>query len=50
MSYPVPPMPIVQVILGLRSLIVKAVVFFIMAALLAWALGGTLFPRPEVVD
>ena len=43
-------MPIVQVILGLRSLIVKAVVFFIMAALLAWALGGTLFPRPEVVD
>ena len=43
-------MAIVQVILGLRSLIVKAVVFFIMAALLAWALGGTLFPRPEVVD
>lgn len=43
-------MAIVQVILGLRSLIVKSVVFFVMAALLAWALGGTLFPRPEVVD
>ncbi|MCH2144240.1 MAG: hypothetical protein MK082_03725 [Phycisphaerales bacterium] len=43
-------MAIVQVILGLRSLIVKSAIFFIMAALLAWALGGTLFPRPEVVD
>ena len=43
-------MAVVQVILGLRSLLVKCVVFFIMAALLAWALGGTLFPRPEVVD
>lgn len=36
-----------QVALGLRSLVVKALVFFLMAALLVWALGGTLFPRPE---
>jgi hypothetical protein len=43
-------MAVAQVFLGLRSLLVKCVVFFIMAALLAWALGGTLFPRPEVVD
>lgn len=43
-------MAVVQVILGLRSLLVKTAVFFVMAALLAWALGGTLFPRPEVVD
>jgi len=35
-----------QVALGLRSLVVRIVVFFIMAALLAWALGGTLWPRP----
>ena len=36
-----------QFALGLRSLLVKAAVFVVMAALLAWALGGTLFPRPE---
>ncbi|MDG2477987.1 MAG: hypothetical protein P8M32_08850 [Phycisphaerales bacterium] len=35
-----------QVALGLRSLGVRIVVFFIMAALLAWALGGTLWPWP----
>lgn len=35
-----------QVALGLRSLVVRIVVFVIMAALLAWALGGTLWPRP----
>lgn len=43
-------MAVVQIILGLRSLLIKSAVFFVMAALLAWALGGTLFPRPEVVD
>ena len=43
-------MAVAQVMLGLRSLLVKVAVFFVMAALLAWALGGTLFPRPEVVD
>ncbi len=35
-----------QVALGLRSLIIKIAVFITMAALLAWALGGTLWPRP----
>ncbi|NNM24439.1 MAG: hypothetical protein HKO59_00390 [Phycisphaerales bacterium] len=39
-----------QVALGFRSLLIKGVVFFIMAALLAWALGGTLWPRAEIVD
>lgn len=39
-----------QVTLGLRSLAIKAAVFFIMAALLAWALGGTLFPRAEKAE
>lgn len=39
-----------QVALGLRSLLFKAGIFFVMAALLAWALGGTLWPRDEVVD
>lgn len=34
-----------QLALGFRSLLVRAAVFFIMAALLAWALGGTLWPR-----
>ena len=43
-------MAVAQVMLGLRSLLVKVAIFFVMAALLAWALGGTLFPRPEVVD
>jgi len=38
-----------QVVLGLRSLGIKLAIFFVMAALLAWALGGTLFPRPVVV-
>ena len=35
-----------QVALGLRSLVFRIVVFFVMAALLAWTLGGTLWPRP----
>jgi hypothetical protein len=39
-----------QVALGFRSLLIKGAIFFVMAALLAWALGGTLFPRAEVVD
>lgn len=39
-----------QFALGIRSLLIKATVFVVMAALLAWALGGTLWPRPHVVD
>ncbi len=43
-----------QVALGFRSLAIKLSIFFVMAALLAWALGGTLspklWPRPKVVD
>lgn len=39
-----------QVALGFRSLLVRAIVFFIMAALLAWALGGTLWPSPARID
>ncbi len=35
-----------QLALGVRSLIIRLVVFFIMAVLLAWALGGTMWPRP----
>ncbi|MCZ6836658.1 MAG: hypothetical protein O7G85_12850 [Planctomycetota bacterium] len=37
-----------QVVLGFRSLIIKLSLFVLFAALLAWALGGTLFPRPEI--
>jgi hypothetical protein len=36
-----------QVALGFRSLFIKLAIFFVMAALLAWALGGTLWPRAE---
>ena len=36
-----------QFALGLRSLLIKSAVFVIMAALLAWALGGTLWPRAQ---
>jgi len=39
-----------QVVLGLRSLVIKLAIFVVMAALLAWALGGTLFPKPFVVE
>ncbi len=39
-----------QFALGIRSLVVKSAIFVIMAALLAWALGGTLFPRPQIAD
>jgi len=39
-----------QVALGLRSLLVRSAIFFVLAAALAWALGGTLFPRPERVE
>jgi len=34
-----------QLALGFRSLLIKALIFVIMAALLAWALGGALLPR-----
>ena len=39
-----------QFALGLRSLLIKSTIFVIMAALLAWALGGTLWPRPHIAD
>jgi len=39
-----------QVALGFRSLLIRLAVFVVMAALLAWALGGTLFPRAEIAD
>jgi len=39
-----------QFALGIRSLVVRATIFVIMAALLAWALGGTLFPRAQKAD
>jgi len=35
-----------QLALGFRSLLFKVAVFVTMAALLAWILGGTLFPHP----
>ncbi len=47
-GYNCPPMG--QLLLGFRSLIIKAAIFVVMAALLAWALGGTLWPRPHIVD
>ena len=37
-----------QIYLGFRSLLVKIAIFVVMAALLAWALGGTLWPKTEV--
>ena len=39
-----------QLALGFRSLLIKVAIFFVMASLLAWALGGTLWPRAEIVD
>jgi hypothetical protein len=39
-----------QLLLGFRSLLVKLAVFVLMAALLAWALGGTLWPRAVVAE
>ncbi len=39
-----------QIALGIRSLVIKLFVFFLLAALLAWVLGGTLFPRAERVE
>tara|TARA_Y100001970_G_C14109623_1_gene790129 strand:+ start:397 stop:867 length:471 start_codon:yes stop_codon:yes gene_type:complete len=39
-----------QVALGFRSLAIKGAVFFVMASLLAWALGGELLPRPQSID
>ena len=34
-----------QLALGFRSLLIRLAIFVVMAALLAWALGGTLLPR-----
>ena len=39
-----------QLVLGFRSLLIKAGIFFMLAGLLAWALGGTLFPKPTIVN
>lgn len=39
-----------QLALGFRSLLIKAIIFFVMAGLLAWSLGGWLFPKPTIVD
>jgi len=39
-----------QLALGLRSLAVRFAVFVVLAALLAWILGGTLFPAPQRVN
>jgi hypothetical protein len=39
-----------QLALGFRSLLIKSSIFFVMAGLLAWALGGTLFPQPTIVN
>jgi hypothetical protein len=39
-----------QVALGFRSLFIRLAIFVVMAALLAWTLGGTLFPRAEIAD
>jgi len=39
-----------QLALGLRSLAIRLTVFVVMAALLAWALGGTLLPRAESAE
>lgn len=39
-----------QLALGFKNLLIKAAVFVVMAALLAWALGGTLWPRTETAD
>ncbi len=39
-----------QLALGFRSLLIKVAIFFVMAGLLAWALGGTLFPKPTVIN
>ncbi|MFK7962153.1 MAG: hypothetical protein AB8G96_16700 [Phycisphaerales bacterium] len=39
-----------QVALGIRSLVFRLAIFVAMAALLAWALGGTLLPRAETAE
>jgi hypothetical protein len=39
-----------QISLGIRSLLFRLTMFVVMAALLAWILGGTLWPRAEVAD
>jgi len=39
-----------QVALGLKNLAVRIAIFVVMAALLAWVLGGTLFPAAHRVN
>ena len=40
----------VQLVLGLRSLAIKIVVFVVLAAAFAWFIGGSLFPGSQVVN
>lgn len=39
-----------QVFLGFRSLLIKIAIFFVLAAGLAWVLGGTLWSRAQTAD
>ena len=40
----------VQLILGLRSLAIKIVIFVVLAGLFAWFVGGSIFPGSQVVN
>jgi hypothetical protein len=39
-----------QLTLGIKNLTIKLAIFVVMAALLAWALGGTLWPKAARYD
>ncbi len=39
-----------QLGLGLRSLAIKAAVFVVLAGILAWTIGGSIFPGSQVVN
>ncbi|MDA1261580.1 MAG: hypothetical protein O3B75_01640 [Planctomycetota bacterium] len=40
----------VQLVLGLRSLAIKIVVFVVLAGIFAWFIGGSIFPGSQVVN
>lgn len=44
------PREYTQVLLGLRSLLIKVAVFVVLAAALAWFVGGSIFPGSQVVN
>lgn len=49
-SIPKPVAGFLQLLLGLRSLAIRIVIFVVLAGVFAWMIGGSIFPGSQVVN